>query len=198
MTTAEIALTTPDVSHLQTEANAASLAVERLPVTTPEEFETASRILQLCKGRIAKVDELRKAWKRPHLDAGRQVDAAFSTPLTVFRACESELKAKLALYHAEVEAARVAALPAIQGAHEAGDYLGAVAAANAIPDTPESKGVSFTEFWTYEVVDLAAVPRDFLAVDDRKVRTAIKKSGGSIPGLRVYKETRVRAGKLDA
>lgn len=42
--------------------------------------------------------------------------------------------------------------------------------------------------WVYEVVNLAEVPREYLAVDDAKVKAAIAGANGKrdIPGLRIY------------
>ena len=48
------------------------------------------------------------------------------------------------------------------------------------------------EEWTYEVVDLEKVPLEWLMVDDRRVRAAIRGPDGlrSIPGLRLHPEAR--------
>lgn len=48
------------------------------------------------------------------------------------------------------------------------------------------------EDWTYEVVDITQVPREWLMVDDRKLRAAIRGADGlrSIPGLRIHPEAR--------
>ncbi len=48
------------------------------------------------------------------------------------------------------------------------------------------------EDWTYEVVDFAQVPREWLMVDDRRVRAAIRGAEGlrSIPGLHIHPEAR--------
>lgn len=51
--------------------------------------------------------------------------------------------------------------------------------------------VSETKVWTYEVVDALAVPRQFLSVDDKKVMDSIKSGVRTIPGLRIFQETRV-------
>jgi len=46
--------------------------------------------------------------------------------------------------------------------------------------------------WTYEVLDIAQVPREWLMIDDRKVRAAIRAEDGlrDIPGLRIYDDAR--------
>lgn len=45
--------------------------------------------------------------------------------------------------------------------------------------------------WTFEVVDLAQVPAEFLAVNDTAVRQAIKDGTREIPGLKIYQKPTV-------
>jgi len=49
---------------------------------------------------------------------------------------------------------------------------------------------SLKSHWTYEVVDFAQVPHEWLIIDDRKVRSAIRGEDGlrDIPGLRIYND----------
>lgn len=66
---------------------------------------------------------------------------------------------------------------------------------------PKSSANAFTEVWKFEVLDEKLVPREFLSVDETKIRAMLnyKKSlkcaveDVVIPGVRVYKETSVRA-----
>jgi hypothetical protein len=43
--------------------------------------------------------------------------------------------------------------------------------------------------WLYKVKSINNVPRDFMAVDDKAIRQAIKNGERNIPGLEIYKET---------
>ena len=68
-----------------------------------------------------------------------------------------------------------------------------LAATEGIMALARTRGASGTvaelrEEWTYEVVDIALVPRQWLTIDDRKVRAAIRGPGGlrGIDGLRIY------------
>jgi hypothetical protein len=49
---------------------------------------------------------------------------------------------------------------------------------------------SLKEHWTYEVLDLEQVPREWLMIDDRKLRAALRGEDGlrDIPGLRIYND----------
>ena len=52
---------------------------------------------------------------------------------------------------------------------------------------------SFVDDFKYEVTDLAQVPREYLCIDDRKVREAIKPKDGvrEIAGLRIFNQPRM-------
>lgn len=66
---------------------------------------------------------------------------------------------------------------------------------------PKSSANAFTEVWKFEILDERLVPREFLSVDESKIRAALnyKKSlkcaveDVAVPGLRIYKEMSVRA-----
>lgn len=42
--------------------------------------------------------------------------------------------------------------------------------------------------WTFQVVDPAQIPRDFLAVDEKKIRAAVAQGAREIPGVSIYEE----------
>ena len=70
-----------------------------------------------------------------------------------------------------------------------------------IPQAPKTSANSFVETWKFDVTDQLQVPREFLVVDETKIRAWLayqKKLGADIStlqvaGLRLYKETQVRA-----
>jgi chromosome segregation ATPase len=45
--------------------------------------------------------------------------------------------------------------------------------------------------WTWEVVDAAKVPRDYLCVDERSVKEAISQGVRDIPGIRVFQDAHI-------
>jgi hypothetical protein len=52
-----------------------------------------------------------------------------------------------------------------------------------------SSGMSYEkETWVHEVVDESQVPREFLSVDDKKVKAAIKAGVRTIPGVKIDKQ----------
>lgn len=61
--------------------------------------------------------------------------------------------------------------------------------APAVVEAPAKlAGVSTRQDWDFEIVDANAIPREFLVVDEKKVRAYVKamKSDAKIPGVRVF------------
>jgi len=62
------------------------------------------------------------------------------------------------------------------------------------PEPPRSVqtdyGKTFTKkVWTFEVQDESQVPREYLVVDQKKIRQAVKDGVREIPGVSIYQET---------
>lgn len=53
--------------------------------------------------------------------------------------------------------------------------------------TAEGSAIQRTQ-WTFEVVDPALVPREYLTVDEKAIRAAVKAGVREIPGVRIYEE----------
>lgn len=60
-----------------------------------------------------------------------------------------------------------------------------------MPDKVVSKGSHLRKHWTWEIVDRAKIPQDFLIVDELKVNATVRTLKGktSIPGIRVFQES---------
>jgi hypothetical protein len=54
--------------------------------------------------------------------------------------------------------------------------------------TPSVAGLSYREVWQYEVTDDAAIPREYLVRDDKKLGAVVRamKGAAKIPGVRVF------------
>lgn len=56
----------------------------------------------------------------------------------------------------------------------------------------EQMGVSGArKVWTFKVVDLSKIPREFLSLDETRVRQAIKSGSREIQGIEIYQETTI-------
>lgn len=63
-------------------------------------------------------------------------------------------------------------------------------------EPPKVAGVSTREVWLFEVNDPTQVPRQYLIVDESKIRKVVQalKGDAQIPGVRVYSERQIAAG----
>lgn len=60
-------------------------------------------------------------------------------------------------------------------------------------EAPKIAGLTTRDNWTFEVIDINLVPRDYLCADDKKIGQVVRATKGSlnIPGVRIYKETKM-------
>jgi len=67
-----------------------------------------------------------------------------------------------------------------------------------VESTPKIKGISYTENWTYEVLNEAEVTDEYKMIDHQKLDQLAKaqKGNAKVPGIRFYSERRVRAGRI--
>lgn len=77
----------------------------------------------------------------------------------------------------------------------------AMRAATTVPqvivrEPPKVAGVTMREVWKFEITDTAQVPREFLVVDETRIRKVVQalKGDAKIPGVRVYAEKQIAAG----
>lgn len=69
-----------------------------------------------------------------------------------------------------------------------------VIAPAVVPELPrvtrtEAGTASQRKEWRFEVIDPEAVPREYLMIDERAIRQAVKAGVRKIPGVRVYEES---------
>ena len=92
-----------------------------------------------------------------------------------------------------------AAKAADKGQYEKADELqlraATVEAAPVVMPAPAAKGIALTELWDFEIIDPAALPREYLMPDLQKIRAVVKalKGATAIGGVRAYSRTSVSA-----
>jgi hypothetical protein len=75
------------------------------------------------------------------------------------------------------------------------------AAPVVVPKTvPKVAGISQRENWKFRIVDEKKIPREFLKVDEVKIGSYVRamKSAGNIPGVEIYNEATIGAGRRAA
>jgi septal ring factor EnvC (AmiA/AmiB activator) len=98
---------------------------------------------------------------------------------------------------AEAEKARKQAETAAAAAsvrEEAAANLPPAPVVTLAPVAEAVKGESKVTTWTYRIIDPALIPRDYLAIDEKKIGAVVRATKGTlqIPGIEIYSETSSR------
>lgn len=172
-------------------------ALRDLPVRTNTEIEVASGLLVDVKGKAKALDDRMREITKPLNEALKSTRDLFRGALGAYEEAEEILKRKIADAHLAITAANVAAMQAAQQQLAQGDVRGAALATSAMVEKPQAEGVRTQEIFTYRVVNALEVPREFLVVDDSKVKAYIKTFGKDkpIPGIVIESDVRIVASR---
>lgn len=66
--------------------------------------------------------------------------------------------------------------------------------------TPKVQGISMQKRWTFRIVNPSLIPREYLTIDEQKIGAVVRalKDQASIPGVEVYAEDTIAAGRRTA
>ena len=168
-------------------------------IATEEDHARAGAILQVVKAQWNALEERRTAVTGPLNEALRTVNDWFRPVQGPLKDAERILKERISAFVLARKAANEAAMLAASEAAQAGDGATAMVHVGAIQEAPKLQGISFKEVWSFEVVNIDEVPREFMCLDETKVRDAIwyadtqKTPPRPIPGLRFFLKGQVTA-----
>jgi hypothetical protein len=206
--------TRPDVRALVDESAMILTHAKEFRIATNVSYKLAGEELKRIKGAMKRMEELRTAITRPMDAAKRAVMDLFGPPAERLATAERSIKSAMVTYQNEIERqAREERLIAEREAREQQERLEAAAsraaergemetadalqsqAATVQPvavtrETPKIAGINFRDAWKFEITDPAAIPREYLLVDESKIRKIVQamKADTKIPGVRVYSE----------
>jgi hypothetical protein len=128
-------------------------------------------------------------------EAARKVQEAYEAEQRAIReeAARKAREAEEALKKEKDAAARAALKRTIAEEKEAAEAPIQVAVAPVIPEIPkavrtESGSAHQRMTWTFEIEDGTKVPRAYLAIDEQKIRQAVKAGIRQIPGVRIFEQ----------
>ncbi len=141
----------------------------------------------------------REARTRPHLDELKTIRDEYRTADELCTAMIAHLKKLLGDYELASRQLQQEAFARAATAHEQGDHIVAraeVATSNELARAGKPAGVSVREVWRAEVVDAAAVPREWCVPDEKRIAAMARAVKGNdnpvqIPGVRYIKEAAV-------
>lgn len=216
---AEIAQS-PAVREVVSAVDAVEGYAKALVVATPEQYQDAADHLKQLKAAQKKLDETRTSITAPMNAALKAVQNLFRTPGDRLAQAERMIKGKLAAYSDEQDRLRreeqakadaaarrererldaLAARAAESGRTAAAERHAERAAAVVAPviqrEAPTVAAVVTREVWQFQVENPALVPREYLMVDESKIRAYVRamKADAKIAGVRIFKEKQIAAG----
>ena len=152
---------------------------------------------------LRNIADTKKAIEKRRTDITKPLNASLKAANAMFKElaapfleADGILRAKITRFHdikeAQAEKMRERRLEKAAEAEEAGDEETALVYEQKADEVEAKVGKStVTKRWTFEVVDMAKVPREYLEINSGTVRQAIKDEVREIPGLRIYQEAGV-------
>lgn len=191
-----------------------------MDITNRVQFVAGAEVLRTVKGMQKSLETERTKATIPMNEALRQVNDWFRGPREQLEKAEKIIKAALAKFEwgeterirAEEAKAREAArieteelerraAKAIQkgDTDKAADLMAraAVVVPDLAPTAPvKAKAMAFTDVWAVAVTDPQLVPRQYLVIDEAKIRAVVKAMKGDIeiPGVKIIHRRDVRSG----
>lgn len=211
--TTEIA-TRSDVRALVEESKQILSGAKEFKIATNVSYRLAGEELKKIKGAVKRLEDLRTSITKPMDVAKKAVMDLFRDPAEWLANAERTIKAAMVTYQNELDRlAREERARAEQAAREEQDRLAAASVQAAergdmertddlqaraeavqpvaiIREAPKVAGISFREVWKFEITDAAAIPREYLLVDESKIRRVVQamKADTKIPGVRVFSD----------
>jgi hypothetical protein len=215
----ELSIPRPDSSAM-IQAQGLLTNAESYAVTSSEHYESAGEFLKHIKAKYRELDEQRKSMTKPLDDSKKRIMDFFAKPLDFLTRAENTIKRAMIAYsdeqerirredqrraeeaarkereRLEAQAQKAAASGKVERAAELEQRAATVVAPIIDRTPPKVSGLSTREVWKFEVIDEKAVPREFLMVDESKLRKFVQTMKGdtAIAGVRVWSEKSLASG----
>jgi len=152
-----------------------------ITVATEEQCSAAGEILQKIKKRLKELDEMRRAITKPLDEAKKKIMTLFKDPTGQLEEIEMKIKKAILDFQQSLFAQQQ-----IENAFCSENEMESIE-----PAVPNIAGVSIRKIWKFRIVDETKIPREWLMVDEKKIGSAVRKTGChlKIAGVEIYEET---------
>lgn len=207
MTTPPTEIETKEVITLRDEASSLVEMAESLEVTA-ETLNDASDLLSWIAANKKRLEKQRVFLTKPLVDHQRAINGQFKDWMDPLNQADRAVRQKVLAYQREEERKAAEARAAEEKRQrEEQERLAAereasgdaspmepaapqpVAEAPQAPERSTRSSLGTTtvrKVWTFEIEDESAIPREYLAVDEKKIGAVVKAGVRSIPGVRIY------------
>jgi len=180
-------------SKIKKEEKPVSLMVSKseklVVIKTDQDVVKATEFLVQVKDKLDALETERQGYTKPLNESLRKLNARFKELTEPLRNAEKAVKEAIIDYRALKEKLRLEEEEKLRKQHKNPN----LAITEVLPDIVESKSgeTRTTKRWTFEVVDLKKVPRDYLTVDKTKVDEAISNGVRNIAGLNIFQKENI-------
>jgi hypothetical protein len=212
--------TDPQVLAVTTESTQLEARAAKFVIKSIQQYADAGEELKSIKAAQKRVEDLRTTITKPMNAALKAVNDFFRVPTDRLATAELSLKRAMGVYadeqHRQARAEQAAADERARkererieaqaakaeaaGRTEKAEELQMRAATTVAPiiqrEPPKVTGISTRDVWKFEITDPDVVPREYLLVDEVKIRKVVGALKGEtkIAGVRVYTERQIAAG----
>ena len=162
-------------------------ALHTFRVSSPTEAQIAADLGRKVREAAKAIKDERDKALDPLESAAKTIRGWFDPTLSRCNALIVHLRSEIAAFQESQRTKQTEALKAIA---ETGAGREEIADAVAIKTAPPT-GVQERKVWTWELVDISQVPREFLVVDEKRINAELRtiKDGLTIPGIRIFQKT---------
>jgi len=169
------------------------MVVDKLKIKTADDNEAAVQLTQRAKLEYKEIEGKRKERTDPLEKTKKLIIADFKPLTNALKLIEADLKGKMVFYAQAVEAKNRKIEEENEKKIE--KYNEKIAAGKVPANVPTMKkeietkttGQSFRTDKKHRVIDFNKIPKDYLMIDEQKIKAAVK-MGIGIPGIEVYEE----------
>lgn len=166
-------------------------ATKAIVIKSDKDLSKASEFLIKIKGQLKELETERKTFTAPINESLTRLNKRFAELTDPLKDAESKLKVAILDYKKEREVKRIEDEKKLQKENGNTD----IAITDRVPDIIETQSgeLRTRKTWTFKIVDITKVPKEYLTVDDKKVKTKIKEGERKIKGLEIYQEETLSA-----
>lgn len=191
-----------DEQAIARQVNSIELAAREMRITCHDELTRASEFLVAIKKHKDRLEETRRWLVGPLNKQVRDINARFRQYAEPLARADRIVREKVLAYRREQEESQRKEREALQAlADEAREELAEQAAEMGLPEVPapvvpgpevrrtvrvDGGAVTTRKYWTFEIVEAEAIPREYLKPDTDKIAAAVKAGVREIPGVRIF------------
>lgn len=164
-------------------------------ITNPEQYTNAGDVLKAVKNKIKSLEEQRKSYTAPLDEAKKKLMADFKEVITPLEELENKIKSTMISW-ASAEQKRLdaeqARIDAEALAKAKAEKISEVVVPLVNTQVKTQRGTFSTttlvKRWTWKLVDLEKVPRQYLTLDSPSITYAVREGKRQIEGIEIYQE----------